>query len=92
MNILRHKGINITFIIQYFGRSVNLFILIHPDGGVLFWRWLKNFCKYFHRKPYIQGLKCRYSEGLTFMLTIFIGKSKNLSEKPSPFAAFLSVW
>lgn len=72
MNILRHKGINITFIIQYFWRSVNLFILIHPDGGALFWCWLKNFCKYFLRKPYIQGLKCRYSEGLTFMLIVLL--------------------
>ena len=45
---------------------------IHPDGGGLLLRWLKNFCKYFLRKPYIQGLKCRYSEGLTFMLIVLL--------------------
>ena len=81
MNILRHKGINITFIIQYFWRSVNLFILIHPDGGALFLRWLKFFCKYFHQKPYIQGLKCRYSEGLIFMLTILLQENQKIFPK-----------
>ena len=49
---------------------------IHPDGGGLFLRWLKNFCKYFHRKPYIQGLKCRYSEGLTFMLIVLLQENQ----------------
>lgn len=74
------------------GNGRVLFYAHHPDDETLFLRWLKFFCKYFHRKPYIQGLKCRYSEGLTFMLLILLRENqKNLSEKPSPFAAFLSV-
>lgn len=33
-------------------------------------------CKYFHRKPYIQGMKCRYSEGLTFMLIVLLQENQ----------------
>lgn len=62
-------------------RSGAFSMSIHPDGGALFWRWLKNFCKYFLRKPYIQGLKCRYSEGLTFMLTILLQENQKIFPK-----------
>ena len=41
----------------------------------------KIFCKYFHRKPYIQGLKCRYSEGLTFMLIVLLQEHQKIFPK-----------
>lgn len=47
----------------------------------LFLRWLKNFCKYFHRKPYIQGLKCRYSEGLAFVLIVLLQENQKIFPK-----------
>lgn len=47
---------------------------IYSGGEIFVFAMLQKICKYFHRKPYIQGLKCRYSEGLTFMLiVIFAG-------------------
>ncbi len=54
---------------------------IHPDGEVFTFTTAQKNCKYFLRKPYIQGLKCRYSEGLTFMLTILLQKNQKIFPK-----------
>ena len=74
------SGIN-HFIAPDRQRSGAFSIPIYQDGGGLFLRWLKNFCKYFHRKPYIQGLKCRYSEGLAFVLIVLLQENQKIFPK-----------
>lgn len=74
------SGIN-HFIAPDLQRSGAFSMPIHPDCETIVFALAQKNCKYFHRKPYIQGLKCRYSEGLTFMLTILLQENQKIFPK-----------